>query len=66
MFSVLLRLIHFLDFQQVAHTTLLKVHKKKREKRVAFSHHFSGGFLEHFLCHYIAFISYACVVESSF
>ena len=28
MFSVLLRLIHFLDFQQVAHTTLLKVHKK--------------------------------------
>ena len=64
MFSVLLRLIHFLDFQQVAHTTVLKVHKK-RQKRVAFSHHFSGGFLEHFLC-YIAFISYACVVESSF
>lgn len=28
MFSVLLRLIPFLDFQQVAHTTLLKVHKK--------------------------------------
>ena len=60
MFSVLLRLIHFPDFQQVAHTTVLKVHK-----RVAFSHHFSGGFVEHFLC-YIAFISYACVVKSSF
>ena len=28
MFSVLLRLIHLLDFQQVAHTTVLKVHKK--------------------------------------
>ena len=28
MFSVLLRLIHFPDFQQVAHTTVLKVHKK--------------------------------------
>ena len=30
MFSVLLRLIHFPDFQQVAHKTVSKVHKNVR------------------------------------